>query len=301
MYFLTAEALSKADSDTNYDLYDAHECTTESPCPPEAAEPPQPCGGETSCKGKALVAPVTPSGTATSSGPGNLAAPTGAVLSQKVTGPPPPPKPLTRAQKLEKALKACKKDRNKHKRASCEKQARQKYGPKHSAEKKTMNQRKALFAAARAGVLVLVVMASTLIAASSASALPTEAAWWQLDSRTAPKFLPPGGNGVIEASATNLGDAGVAGTAGTPLKLTDAVPAGLEVTKLKVTAGTEENPLLLSLLNCALEPIGGGARECGSKTAKQGKCIVRPASWVAGAPSNASLKKARSNRMRSSK
>ncbi len=145
-----------------------------------------------------------------------------------------------------------------------------------------MNQRKALFAAARAGVLVLVVMASTLIAASSASALPTEAAWWQLDSRTAPKFLPPGGNGVIEASATNLGDAGVAGTAGTPLKLTDAVPAGLEVTKLKVTAGTEENPLLLSLLNCALKPIGGGARECGSKTAKQGKCVVRPASSGGG-------------------
>jgi hypothetical protein len=145
-----------------------------------------------------------------------------------------------------------------------------------------MSNRKALFAAVRSGVLILLVMASALIGVSSASALPTEAAWWQLDSRTAPKSLPASGNGVIEASATNLGDAGVAGTAGTPLKLTDAVPAGLEVTKLKVTAGTQENPLLLSLLNCALEPIGGGARECGSKTATQGKCIVRPASAGGG-------------------
>jgi len=35
---------------------------------------------------------------------------------------------LTRAQKLAKALKACKRDRNKGKRSKCEKAARQKYG-----------------------------------------------------------------------------------------------------------------------------------------------------------------------------
>ena len=38
-----------------------------------------------------------------------------------------PPTPLTNAQKLKKALKSCKKRKNKHKRASCEKQARKKY------------------------------------------------------------------------------------------------------------------------------------------------------------------------------
>ncbi len=37
-------------------------------------------------------------------------------------------KTLTNAQKLANALKACKKDKNKHKRASCEKQAHKKYG-----------------------------------------------------------------------------------------------------------------------------------------------------------------------------
>jgi hypothetical protein len=48
--------------------------------------------------------------------------------------PPPPvkttttPKPLTNAQKLSKALKACKKDKSKAKRAKCQKEARKKYG-----------------------------------------------------------------------------------------------------------------------------------------------------------------------------
>jgi hypothetical protein len=41
-------------------------------------------------------------------------------------------KVLTRAQKLAKALKACRKDHNKGKRAECEKQARVKYGAKKS-------------------------------------------------------------------------------------------------------------------------------------------------------------------------
>ncbi len=39
------------------------------------------------------------------------------------------PKPLTRAQKYAKALKACKKIKNKHKRAQCVTQAKKKYGP----------------------------------------------------------------------------------------------------------------------------------------------------------------------------
>jgi hypothetical protein len=38
------------------------------------------------------------------------------------------PKPPTRAQKLAKALKACKKDKPKKQRASCEKQARKHHG-----------------------------------------------------------------------------------------------------------------------------------------------------------------------------
>lgn len=51
-----------------------------------------------------------------------------------------PPAPLTRAQKLANALKACKKIKNKHKRATCETQAHKKYNPptreKHKTKKK---------------------------------------------------------------------------------------------------------------------------------------------------------------------
>jgi hypothetical protein len=43
---------------------------------------------------------------------------------------------LTRAQKLKKALKACKRDKNKGKRSSCEKAARKRYGPVKKAGKK---------------------------------------------------------------------------------------------------------------------------------------------------------------------
>ena len=49
---------------------------------------------------------------------------------------PPPAKPLTRAQKLSKALKACKADKKKSKRVACEKLARKKYGPIKASAKK---------------------------------------------------------------------------------------------------------------------------------------------------------------------
>jgi hypothetical protein len=47
----------------------------------------------------------------------------------------PKAKPLTRAQKLKNALKACHKKKSKSKRVACEKQARKKYGPKKSGTK----------------------------------------------------------------------------------------------------------------------------------------------------------------------
>ncbi len=45
-------------------------------------------------------------------------------------------RPLTRAQLLARALKSCKKSKSKKKRASCERAARKKYGPKKAAKKK---------------------------------------------------------------------------------------------------------------------------------------------------------------------
>ncbi len=49
------------------------------------------------------------------------------------------PKSLTRAQKLSKALKQCKRDHRKSNRVSCEKRARGKYGPKTSKGKRGKN------------------------------------------------------------------------------------------------------------------------------------------------------------------
>ena len=84
--------------------------------------------GRPQCSGDACQGPISqaPSaGTPTTSafsGAGNLAA---AVLPPAVKT---QPKPLTRAQKLAKALKACKSKHRKKKRVSCEKQARRSYG-----------------------------------------------------------------------------------------------------------------------------------------------------------------------------
>jgi hypothetical protein len=49
----------------------------------------------------------------------------------------PPPKHLTKTQKLHKALAACKKDHNKTKRVRCEKTAKKKYGPPTKKHKTT--------------------------------------------------------------------------------------------------------------------------------------------------------------------
>jgi hypothetical protein len=131
VFFLTTAKLSPQDIDTSYDVYDAHECTTLSPCASPAAAQPRPCETEASCKPAPGPQPEIygPSGSATFSGPGDLMAPL------PVAVPKPASKPLTRAQKLAAALKACRKDRSKRKRAACEKQARKRYGAKAKAKK----------------------------------------------------------------------------------------------------------------------------------------------------------------------
>ena len=67
-----------------------------------------------------------------------LTVPSSLPLLPTTKTPPLPPKtterkPLTRAQKLTKALKGCKKDKSKSKRKSCDRSAHKRYGPKHKA------------------------------------------------------------------------------------------------------------------------------------------------------------------------
>jgi hypothetical protein len=134
VFFITAAQLVKPDTDDSYDLYDAHVCSQETaPCYPEVAPPPAACESRVSCAGPSpTVPPVAGApGSATFSGQGNLAgpgslAPLGAGVAVK---------PLTRAQKLARELRACRRDKSKPKRAKCERQARQRYGPPRTAKR----------------------------------------------------------------------------------------------------------------------------------------------------------------------
>jgi Tol biopolymer transport system component len=129
VFFISTAKLSPADVEGGLAVYDAHECTTASPCiPPPAASPP-PCTTEASCKAAPSPQPSIfgPSGSATFSGPGNPA-------------PPPPPKAKTaaqlRAEKLTKALKACHKLKRHAKRKACERAAHKRYGAKSARRAK---------------------------------------------------------------------------------------------------------------------------------------------------------------------
>ena len=93
------------------------------------------------CKGAECEPSATPPttfsapGSTTFAGGENLTSlPPATPLAAK---PNPKPAPLTRAQKLVKALKVCKGEKNKKKRADCEKQARRQYGARASKAKKS--------------------------------------------------------------------------------------------------------------------------------------------------------------------
>jgi hypothetical protein len=122
VFFGTADALVTQDTGTNEVVYDAR---VDGGFPASAA--PAVCNSGDTCKPAEASqpdlfgAPVS----GTFSGPGNLApVPAPTVAPKKKT-----PAQL-RAEKLSKALKACRRDRSKTKRAACEKSARKRYGAK---------------------------------------------------------------------------------------------------------------------------------------------------------------------------
>lgn len=122
VFFLTAERLAGQDLDTALDLYDAHVCSTNAPCLTSAVVPPA-CTTADACRGNPTPQPqITSSASAMLSGAGNI---------------PPPPKSvvvLTQAQRLKKALGTCraKYKKSKKRRATCERQARRRYGARQA-------------------------------------------------------------------------------------------------------------------------------------------------------------------------
>ena len=131
----TADQLLPQDMDFRIDVYDARVGGGF----PVSASPPA-CDNGDSCK-----PPVSPQpaifgapASATFSGAGNLAPVVAVKPVAKAK-----PKPETRAQKLKKALKACKKLKKKTKRLACERQANKNYGPvKKKAKRSSTHSKK---------------------------------------------------------------------------------------------------------------------------------------------------------------
>ena len=120
VFFLTADPLSSQDVGTEYDMYDAHVCSTQAPCAPSVASPP-PCETADGCKGA-----LTPQ-------PGVFGAPASALLigsgnptALPVSAAKVRPKTLTGAQRRAAALRACR-SKPKRERAACRARARRRY------------------------------------------------------------------------------------------------------------------------------------------------------------------------------
>lgn len=121
VFLTTADQLVPSDTNTELDYYDARVCEPENgnPCVSSPSTS-STCTGE-ECHGVPSGVPGVPAApSATFNGSGNVTAPALAPVK---------PKALTRAQKLAKALRVCRKDKKKAKRVACEKTARKKYGP----------------------------------------------------------------------------------------------------------------------------------------------------------------------------
>ena len=132
VFFLTASRLVPQDLDSAFDVYDAHVCSASAPCLSAPVSSP-PCTSGDSCKAAPSPQPAIfgapPS--ATFNGAGDVVPVPAATVKQKGKT-----AAQLRAEKLAKALRACRK-RAKGKRAACEAQARKRYGPKKSESRKS--------------------------------------------------------------------------------------------------------------------------------------------------------------------
>jgi hypothetical protein len=118
VFFLTSSRLTSQDVDSAIDIYDAHACTALVPCVAAPVGPP-PCSSGDSCKAAPSPQPSIfgAPASATFAGSGNAAPSSETVVSSRS---------LTRAQKLARALRACRK-KPKRKRSVCERRARARY------------------------------------------------------------------------------------------------------------------------------------------------------------------------------
>ncbi len=126
VFFATSSGLVPGDTDEAYDVYDARIPRPGDNPPPQAV----PCQGSV-CQGPPSVPDLLGApASASFSGAGNVTPTAEAKPRSK-----PKAKQLTRGQKLAKALKSCKREKNKQKRVACKRQASRSFGSKQKAKK----------------------------------------------------------------------------------------------------------------------------------------------------------------------
>ncbi len=152
VFFVTESRLLAQDTDTAFDIYDARECSQASPCltPPEPA--PAACASTDACRPAPPAQQIPGAGPATMniSGRGNIV-PTQALPKQESRAVKKAAEPLTRAQKLSKAIKSCRRQHKhaKKKRAACERKARKRYGSRKVNQRRSSQARRDFARAAR--------------------------------------------------------------------------------------------------------------------------------------------------------
>ncbi len=139
VFFLTFAQESEGKGGSSLDLYDAHVCTAAAPCSPPAAGETAECADSATCQGVAPPGTTAFGGLPTElmpAGVGNLSPAVAGVTQKAAT-------PLTKAQRLELALRACRKHPSKSTRQACERRARQRYGKNRPARRGKVSRRTA--------------------------------------------------------------------------------------------------------------------------------------------------------------
>jgi hypothetical protein len=131
VFFLTGARLVGSDADSALDVYDAHVCSTSAPCPSGTVSLPPACESVDQCRPAPPPVAAQLPASASPAGPGNFPA----VAVHHTT------RPLTRAQKLKKALAVCK-HKPKRKRAACVKAAKKRFGAVPRRHKQSSSKRK---------------------------------------------------------------------------------------------------------------------------------------------------------------
>ena len=91
---------------------------------------------------------------------------------------------------------------------------------------------------AAVGTAIVALIAAAVAAMAGAAPAAAEGPWWRVNSEVAPTYLPPGGEGTVIVTASNLGDEAV-NSAKTPVTITDQLPDGVTAAAISGQSSAE--------------------------------------------------------------